>query len=242
MVKQEFSKADIFTGERDWRTCLVCGADTTGSHTYCSEKCKKVARVIGRMYRWDNVRQKILERDDWTCKQCGKSIEDKYRELLKEEEDDTSISKVTRYFHVTHLVPVPEGGSPIGEENLIVLCASCNHKQEDPGIKEMRTIPITTYMDREHKQRTIRASMFEGEDNPRFNCPNCSRTLPWTETFRYGKRCECGYEVEIRAVAHHDNENVENLEPGEELREEMESDIEDLSEEVRERLEQVVEE
>lgn len=53
------------------------------------------------------VREKVLVRDAYTCRACGRIVQGKEA-------------------HVDHIVPLELGGDPYSETNLQVLCARCN--------------------------------------------------------------------------------------------------------------------
>ncbi len=55
------------------------------------------------------LRYKILDRDDHTCQNCGKKA-DGFKEIK---------------LHIDHIIPVDKGGKD-DEDNLRVLCSSCN--------------------------------------------------------------------------------------------------------------------
>lgn len=56
------------------------------------------------------LRERIMRRDNYTCKICGKYMPDEVG------------------LHIDHIIPVSKGGKSI-EQNLQVLCSKCNgHK------------------------------------------------------------------------------------------------------------------
>ena len=59
-----------------------------------------------------SLRQKIKERDHYTCKNCGISIEQEPNLLLE----------------IDHIFPLSKGGKT-EEENLQTLCWKCNRKK-----------------------------------------------------------------------------------------------------------------
>lgn len=58
------------------------------------------------------LRQRIKERDGFTCKQCGASIQQEPNLLLE----------------IDHIIPVSKGGLTT-EDNLQTLCWRCNRKK-----------------------------------------------------------------------------------------------------------------
>jgi len=65
----------LFPQERSDK-CRVCNEDVVdGRWNYCSERCREIANAVQRMFIWDEVRDRILDRDDRTCQHCGLSYE-----------------------------------------------------------------------------------------------------------------------------------------------------------------------
>lgn len=58
------------------------------------------------------LRDKIMERDNYTCQICGRYMPDKFG------------------IHIDHIIPVSKGGKTV-ESNLRVLCSSCNLHKSD---------------------------------------------------------------------------------------------------------------
>lgn len=81
--------------------------------TFLSEKIKFNKSVAGqRALMTSSLRQKIKERDGFTCKQCGASLEQEPHLLLE----------------IDHIVPVSKGGLTT-EDNLQTLCWHCNRSK-----------------------------------------------------------------------------------------------------------------
>ena len=59
-----------------------------------------------------NLRQKIIERDNYTCQICGKYMPDEVG------------------LQIDHIIPVSKGGKTV-ESNLRVLCSKCNLRKKD---------------------------------------------------------------------------------------------------------------
>jgi 5-methylcytosine-specific restriction endonuclease McrA len=56
-------------------TCLNCKKEFMprhSNHKFCSEKCREQARRIYKGYEleWANLREFVLERDNYTCQDC----------------------------------------------------------------------------------------------------------------------------------------------------------------------------
>jgi 5-methylcytosine-specific restriction endonuclease McrA len=65
------SMGTLFPQERSNR-CRVCNEPVVdGRWNYCSERCRDIANAVQRMFLWESVRDRILERDDRTCQVCG---------------------------------------------------------------------------------------------------------------------------------------------------------------------------
>jgi len=139
--------------------CRVCAEPVVdGRWNYCSERCRDVANAVQRMFIWDEVREQILERDDYTCQGCGLSREmqwrayhqtqerideraphpegfdteaeyDQWKARRDELQERYDVGSPTGDFHVDHITPISEGGHPFDESNLQTLCASC-HEQK----------------------------------------------------------------------------------------------------------------
>lgn len=133
--------------------CRVCNEPVVdGRWNYCSERCRDVAQAVQKMYLWDEVREQVLERDDYTCEGCGLSKEMGYRavrqvkERINEQTDhldrqieeeyqewlETRRELRDRYgtewpaFHVDHITRIADGGHPFDESNLQTLCEECH--------------------------------------------------------------------------------------------------------------------
>lgn len=82
---------------------------------YLSERIKFSKSVAGqRALMTSKLRQHIKERDNFTCKRCGVSVEDEPHLLLE----------------IDHIVPVSKGGLTT-EDNLQTLCWRCNRSKGD---------------------------------------------------------------------------------------------------------------
>lgn len=80
---------------------------------FLSEKIKFKKSVAGqRALMTSKLRQHIKERDGFTCKQCGASIQEEPNLLLE----------------IDHIIPVSKGGLTT-EDNLQTLCWRCNRKK-----------------------------------------------------------------------------------------------------------------
>ena len=64
------------------------------------------------------LRQRIMERDNYTCQMCGKYMPDEVG------------------LHIDHIVPISKGGKTV-ESNLRVLCSKCNGHKSDKVINNV---------------------------------------------------------------------------------------------------------
>lgn len=100
---------------KDTGLCRVCGEPASANRTrYCSERCKRIASAVQRMFSWPAVRERVLERDGWTCQNCGADV--------SEDADP----------EVDHIRPISEDGHPFDERNLTTLCVAC-HREKTHG-------------------------------------------------------------------------------------------------------------
>ncbi|MFA6447154.1 MAG: HNH endonuclease [Patescibacteria group bacterium] len=88
---------------------IVYSASPTGYILRSTDKTSKNADV----YINFKLRQKILERDRYTCQLCGHGVNNGYP-------DGESVK-----LEVDHITPLKQGGKTI-EENLWTLCSHCN--------------------------------------------------------------------------------------------------------------------
>ena len=67
---------------------------------------------------WQKTRRRILDRDGWTCRFCGKHLEG----------DDATVDHI-----IAKAVWVREGrpGDPDADSNLLAACRSCNSSKQD---------------------------------------------------------------------------------------------------------------
>ena len=99
-------------------------------HRYCSDACRKAAR--GREYRW--AREIALERDNWTCQDCGAH--------------DCRLE-------VHHIMPLCMGGTN-KLYNLVTLCCKCHKAIHKTWARwyEYRPDISDTASERSHRRET----------------------------------------------------------------------------------------
>lgn len=180
--------------------CRVCGADLEdGRKQYCSSKCRNVAYAVISLYRWGTVRERVLERDSYTCQECGEDVEDGYGNA-----------------HVDHIVPISKAGSPLDPQNLRTLCASCNTSKGDkmPGKDmEMDRIPIREFLALKVDEKVLSGgNMWDRSQQPHvdgeervFRCPKCGHGWISLEEALSEESCSnCGVNFEVRVIAGRD--------------------------------------
>lgn len=93
------------------RNCIVCDTPflpISDSHILCSDECRLVyQRIRSRKYTKLSLRWKIMLRDGFKCKYCGRSSN-----------DDVVL-------HVDHILARSHGGTD-DLDNLITSCKECN--------------------------------------------------------------------------------------------------------------------
>lgn len=90
--------------------CRVCGVPVDdGRKSYCSDYCRENAYRFQKLYLWDSVREKVIQRDGG-CVSCG---------LDKEKAEPGEL-------HVDHIVALKDGGSMFDPSNLQCLCRDCH--------------------------------------------------------------------------------------------------------------------
>lgn len=112
--------------------CRVCADDVVdGRWNYCSVRCRTIARAVQRMFIWDVVREQVLERDSYTCQNCGWSQsahQDRLTEARHAGQMDRHEQLMTekRTLEVDHIHRLADGGHPLDESNLQTLCEDCH--------------------------------------------------------------------------------------------------------------------
>lgn len=98
------------------KICPHCGIRYMGRkvQVFCSVKCQKGARLVMKGWgitkeKWFNLREYIIERDNFTCQDCGKFYFDKG-------------------LAVHHRLALYKGGNN-NPSNLITLCEKCHLKR-----------------------------------------------------------------------------------------------------------------
>jgi len=130
----ELGRSNTYTTEKG--ICRVCGEDASARRTrYCSERCSSIASAVQRMFTWSSVRERVLDRDDHTCQNCGADVS-----------EDASADP-----EVDHIQPVSEDGHPLDERNLITLCGECHGEKTHGDLsvtsEDAPGLSLGTYLD-----------------------------------------------------------------------------------------------
>ncbi len=153
---------DLFPQEQP-DLCRVCNEPVVdGRWNYCSERCRDIAQSVQKMFTWDAVREKILERDDYTCQECGLTQEMQkraywqVREIVDERADnlDGRVDLWEQYgdlehrvMEVDHIKRVADGGHPFDESNLRTLCEYCHSEKTASENSSREPAPDVTLQD-----------------------------------------------------------------------------------------------
>ena len=92
--------------------CRVC-KNPLHNHRrkYCSDRCQRIAYAVVRCYRWEHIREFVLERDGSAC-------------VNPDCTNDAATPDVS--LHVDHVHPLADDGPAHDPANLQTLCDACN--------------------------------------------------------------------------------------------------------------------
>lgn len=101
---------------------------------YCSDKCRyrMNSRVSDRKRVPNDVRFRILRRDNFTCRYCGK----------RPPEVAITAREKAAGLKLDHIVPVAAGGPLMGWDNFATACEECNAGKGDLVIDPSEVPPI----------------------------------------------------------------------------------------------------
>lgn len=112
----KYFKAKDELPKPDGKHCIICGADLPKYKSkYCKYTCwlewfKKIDIID-----WNGIKKQALERDSYTCQDCGfKSENNMYRNGKRLE--------------VHHVIPIKDGGESLDVKNCVTLCSACHIK------------------------------------------------------------------------------------------------------------------
>jgi 5-methylcytosine-specific restriction endonuclease McrA len=90
----------------DGKHCVICGKPLPKyRRKYCSDECFRTWLATIEIKDWNEVRAIVLERDHYTCQNCGS------KENLE----------------VHHVIPIYDGGEEFNVDNCITLCHKCHN-------------------------------------------------------------------------------------------------------------------
>jgi 5-methylcytosine-specific restriction endonuclease McrA len=78
--------------------------------------------MTGRTWKWTKLKNKILERDNYTCARCGHKRVGYYI-------DKNNFKRYESDVIVDHIVPIKLDGAEFDSSNLQVLCVDCNREK-----------------------------------------------------------------------------------------------------------------
>jgi len=88
--------------------CIICGKELPPRRRkYCSDECFRNWLKNIKIQNWTQIRHMVLERDNYTCQDCGS------RDNLE----------------VHHIKPICEGGDEFDPDNCITLCKNCHRRR-----------------------------------------------------------------------------------------------------------------
>lgn len=106
--KMKYRNLTQIFGEAHTYECRICSRPLDdGRKNYCSNFCRQNAYSFRSKYDWNQVREKVLKRDDFECVECGSS----------------------ENLEVDHIQAVAKGGSLHDPSNLQTLCRECHKKK-----------------------------------------------------------------------------------------------------------------
>ena len=116
MSRKKYVKIGVLFPKQGPNLCAVCNDPIEDSRKkrYCSDHCKDVAYATQQLFDWQKIKEKVRQRDEWTCQRCGK-YSDKSEENI-----------YPGNLHVDHIKPVSRGGNEFDPDNLQLLCKECN--------------------------------------------------------------------------------------------------------------------
>ena len=139
--------------------CEVCGEQVTGERLKgglrsCSPECGtkkwdgRHGLVIARERQkkgerpsrfWELIKSECFRRDDYTCRACGKSEEERVSlesETGSKEPSNGIVRRSDYILNAHHIIPVRMGGDN-SPGNLITLCGRC-HRKEQSAVANIR--------------------------------------------------------------------------------------------------------
>lgn len=117
-----YQEAKARLPQPDGKHCVILGQDLPkGERKYCRKECWDDWYIgIPHPVFWGEVRLRVLERDNYTCRKCGKP------NLQNGDQE------------VDHIIPVSLGGDNFDLKNLQTLCHECHVDKTHEDILRLR--------------------------------------------------------------------------------------------------------
>lgn len=127
-----YAKAKASLPEPDGKHCIICGKELGKyKRKYCDEECFLNWYDALNIPSWTKIRDQVFERDNYTCKLCGKHFNKGETDGWTSALECDHIIPVVRVFNIFHTkqnIPIEDiyGRYVYGEENLRTLCKDCH--------------------------------------------------------------------------------------------------------------------
>lgn len=127
--------------------CPVCGKSKSewehGRRKFCGHECDNhYFEECCISYNWNDIRRRILKRDNYICKKCGAQ---------------TNTCNSDHYI-IDHIFPIALGGDEFDYNNLQTLCPKCNRVKINEDIKkisELRNLEKNNFLSRFQTKLTV---------------------------------------------------------------------------------------
>jgi len=122
--------------------CGGCGLIKTEwkrSTTYrcCNKECTEIMNSKYVFVGWQQIRDKIFQRDNFTCKICNYKAQNK--EVTKEICGRTFVERLhpNAQLDADHIIPISIGGDEWSFENIQTLCKQCHKAKTKKDMKKI---------------------------------------------------------------------------------------------------------
>jgi len=127
--------------------CRNCGKPLTDKRkSYCDGKC---VDEWWDKTNWNHIRSKVLQRDEHTCRRCGKTEEQLALIRAAQEKRGYWAADLMHRLTVHHILPIEYGGNEFDPENCITYCQRCHIKvhrvlkrKQEAQKKKIRTLDV----------------------------------------------------------------------------------------------------
>ena len=155
-------KGRVYIHPRAEGFCLWCGMDLklVNDRRRTSYCCSEHSIKYNSHFDWQfGVKSFIFQRDNYTCVECGISLEEwqskPYIERHKISKE-LIIKPYQSFLEVDHIKPVKMGGNPFDHSNLQTLCQKCHKAKTKIDIGNIANINAICREVREYWKRTDR--------------------------------------------------------------------------------------